>query len=300
MSLLAQSILPRIQQVVREDAQSTKNIKKKILEDINHSILDKRKMMYDMMVIAINEYRHKEYFERKNKRIAHIGRHTSEEIAVWVFQAVIDKKMEPIQNVATRLGSHLGFQNPFNAVETAAEILAVCRHVGLFDIYGNPLRIDCGLTLPLETKDFIERTRYLDPLVTQPKDWTTNSNGGYLTIRHSALLGNEYHKENLCLDVLNIAQKTKFALDIHMLDIKEESTKPLNTLKKKVAFQTRERITNQVSQELLEAGNCFCFQHRWCFRGRLYMQGYYVNLQSDSFRKAALNFAEPQLIGGTL
>lgn len=54
----------------------------------------------------------------------------------------------------------------------------------------------------------------------------------------------------------------------------------------------------KVCRELIAKGNKFWMTHRPDFRGRLYSQGYHVNTQGNSFRKAIVELAEPEIVEG--
>ena len=296
------AITKRVEQITIEDSYSRINIR----ANVKQAILDmtsEEGVIYDIFAAtqsAILGYLTGDYYESKNKRIAHIMDITSEDLALEVMIAVLPvTRKSPVQSIATRLANQLGYDNVFDGVRTAAELLGACAKTGLYQVWLNPITIQATVSLPADVMTYIEKTQYMNPMVCQPVNWTDNNNGGYISVCQSVILGkHNRHDKKQAVDALNIAQSVEWELDMQMVNYIE---KPKNTCTTKQQIDGHIRQTNSaldVYQDLVDQGNSFYFVWRFDFRGRMYTQGYFVNLQSTDYKKSILNFKHQQIIKG--
>jgi len=294
----------RLAQIVAEDKFSKKNVHQMVREDIATSMPVKK--LFTACCKTVRDYMDKMYYASKNGRIAHIQYVDPEEIVLELFSVVmINTGSVSIQKIVGAFAPWFEYEDLLDGVKTAAEILGCCSKTGLYGLIDSQdsedgyINIESHWRLDKTTTDFIARTRYLDPMIVQPEEWSNNKNGGYITTKNSVVLGkNKHHDGDQALDVLNILQKIDWSLDPRILNIEEESKKPLNTFEKKKAFTLMTSISKQVYKEMLQQGNHFFLAWKMDFRGRVYSDGYYINLQSNSYRKAMLEFTKKQLIEG--
>ena len=293
-------ITARVQQITIEDDYSRSNIRKHIYKYIEEKVNKKFKKKFKICIKQIDKYRGKKYYKSKDQRLIHIMAMTSHDIAIELFAAVLMEEREmPIQTAADKLAKHFNYENVFDGIKTAAEIITVCAKADLYDLYPNPMTLEVLTRLPKKIRRYIEQTRYLNPMVCKPNDWTNNRDGGYISVCQSAILGRHHHHEKKqALDAMNILQSIEWELDEFVLTQEEKSNKALDTKDKQDAFKVLKRTSRHVYDELLAQGNSFHFVWRPDFRGRLYSQGYYVNLQSTKYKKALLNFKHKELITG--
>lgn len=292
----------RLAQIVAEDTYSKNNIKEKVREDII-SDLDGLKKVYDACISAVLKYLAGSYYESKNKRIECIKHIEPEELVLELFINVIpNNSPTSIQKIVGQFAPWFKYEDIFDGVHTAAEILGACWNCDLYtlidaaDAEDKYINIKSNWRLDDDTLNYIDRARFLDPMLVQPDDWYSNTSGGYITNKTSVILGkHKHHSEHQALDVLNILQKISWSLDEKILAIGEISKKKLNTQDKKQAFERMVYISKKVQKTLLDEGNAFYFNWKLDFRGRMYSDGHYVNFQSNSFRKAQLNFTEKRL-----
>lgn len=294
--------LKKIEQVVIEDRLSKKNIYEKIIKDISKSNLENK---FKQTTQLIQEYLNKDYYESKDKRINYLRiNFRANQLAAEVFMITIPLQgIVPLQSAIAQLSNSLNYEDKFIGAITAGELLAVCCNADIYNIYSinyennNTMSIKSNYSLDPDTLQYIADTRYLNPMICKPKDWTNNTNGGYLTIRNSAILGgNNHHNEQQALDVLNILQNIEFSLDTSILLLEEESNKPLDSTSKVDSFTLFKNGSKQVYKEILDQGNTFYFVWRYDKRGRTYSSGYYINLQSTDYKKALLNFTKKEII----
>ena len=283
-----------------EDKYSKRNIAKAIYEDI-----DPNSDVIHEMIDKINNYRCSEYsYESKNNRIAGINI-SSQEIAIQITAAVIPlTEISPVQGVCGKLAPIFEYKNILDGVKTAAELLAVCEGK-LFtlyhaDDYRNPtetLGIESNFECSTHVKEFINQTKYLPPMLVQPNPWKDNNTGGNLSGSGSVILKRiNYNNEEQCLNVLNTLQEIPWTINENILEFMEVSKKPLDTVLKKKSFKYLKETSEEVFNELIALGNKFYFVWKRDSRGRSYSQGYHVNLQGNSYRKALVEFHDKTLI----
>lgn len=282
-----------------EAKYSRKNIRTHIMDDI-----DSDHDVFQQMVKLVTVYRSSNYYESKNKRIQQLTL-TSQDIVCELLAAILPIKIvSPIQAVCAQVGIHIGFKELLDGVKTASELIAVCEEAGVYDIYHNTdahnrtgtLGIKPNYSLDSATEAFIEQTKYLPPMLVQPRDWTNNHTGGYLNENDSVILGQlNHHEDEQSLDVINILQNISWAIN-EVVDFEELSKKALDTHDKQVQFENMTKESLQVYEDLMKLGNKFYFTWKVDKRGRMYSQGYHCNLQGTEYKKAILNFSKKELI----
>jgi len=245
------------------------------------------------------------YYASKNRRLKLLlmTELSPEDIVLEVLIAVLPiQTVQPIQNVCAQLGNKLGYEDVFNGVKTASEIIAVLVNLPLYTVYmpgvkGTYLSIQSEFSLSKEVRNAIDSCKYLPPMLCEPRDWNNNTDGSYITKKTSVVLGKDnHHDEDQALDALNIIQKVSFSLDPFVLNMEEESSKLLDTQEKKDNHARIVNASNAVYEELIEQGNEFYFGWRFDKRGRMYSSGYHVNLQSYAYKKALLNFTKREYL----
>jgi hypothetical protein len=287
-----------------ETMYSKKYIHKSVLEDIQDI---KELPEFNQAVVYVDRYRHETYYESKNKRIKHIQDISSETLVLEVIAAVclsIDR--QPIQAVSARVAQCLGFDDVFDGIKTAAELISVVGdttcffHMYLPGSDGNESTvIDPLIRLNDETIKAIEARQFLPPMVIKPNyvSGKNNIDTSHLTLKNSLILNaNKYHhKEYLCTDTINILNRTELKLDTYMLQFKET---PTRELKPKAQKQYDQFINESeyVTKEILKLGNKFYLTWKYDFRGRGYSQGYHINLQSTDYKKSILMLAKEEVI----
>jgi len=292
-------MLKRLAQVVQEDEYSRRNIREKVMATIEKAKGDDLKNTFKEYCNSLDQWLMDESgYESKDFRKVTIASKGVENIVTEVLLAVLScEGVTPIQAVVAKIEPHLGFDDVFVGIQAAAEVLAVCWDSKMFKVYGDPLRMDPQFQLPKETRDYIANTKYMNPMLCEPSEWTTNHAGGYLTICESVLLGrHNNHQEKQALDALNIIQTIEWELDDVAVNFVEKPKHALDTNQKIEAWEQHVQMSTNVYQEMMDAGNSFYFPWKYDFRGRMYSQGHYINLQATGYKKSLLNFKHKELI----
>jgi len=223
-----------------------------------------------------------------------------EEVALEVLVVVLPLQgVHRIQNIASKIGIRLEYQDVFDGIKTASELLAVIRKTKLFHIYragvhDTHMTIKSNYILKVDTLEYLKRVIYLPPMLCEPVDWETNYGGGYITSKKTLILGRDNHHNNtLNYDCINHLQSIGFELDPFVLSMAELPPDKLEGV----------AISNFVTEAMASRkiytyykDKTFYFVHRYDKRGRIYSSGYHINLQSYEYKKALLNFSKKELI----
>lgn len=278
---------------------------KQHIKDVVLKEIDPASKIVQSIIDKINIYRHKTYsYKSKNVRVKSL-RPSSIQITIDLIIAVItvEEVVTPVQVVISKLLPHLQYVSVLDGVKTAGEILAVCEGE-LYSLYHNTdyenatetLGIKPNFQISQETRDFINNAKYLPPMLCKPVKWKGNYGYGHLTGSKSLVLGSTKSTQTQNLDTINTLQDIEWELNEDILEFMEISKKALDTPEKKENFNRMCNTSEQVYQGLLDQGNKFYFVWKYDFRGRSYCQGYHVNLQGNSYRKAIINFKHKELL----
>lgn len=295
-------------QLRTEQTYNKRNIRQWVLDDVMHSAV-----FTDMFVHAtdaIDKYRSGSYYKSKDIRISQLP--NTEDIAIQLFCTVLQTRQdEPIQGVATALGLCF-YDHQLDAVKTGAELLAVCQSIGLYTIlsaFSTEHMHDTAIIRPKyqlddDTLHKIHMTMYLPPMLCSPIPWTDNRHGGHLLGSSSCILGtgNDINQSQ-SLDVLNKLQSIKWTLNTTMLledELPKETYDLTDSKEREKAQQHNARCiqSRMVYDYILANDNEFFFVWKYDKRGRMYSQGYDINLQGSEYKKATIEFANTELLTG--
>lgn len=306
--------ISRLEQVIMEDTYGKHNNHTRILEDIKVG-LDKP---IAKAIGFIEEYFEGEYWPSKNERIAKIKHLEPIDIIHKILSLVIPHEHDiSYQQVVSPLARYLAYDDIFDGVRTASELVAVVCFSDLYDVIpaaeseSGSLMIHSNYSLSKETKLKLEKTKYLPPLIVPPEPITSNYCSGYLTKRDSVILGKGNHHDNpLSLDVLNSLNNIKLSLDVNSLEYEEEYVEPSEEAikikrltKEDLAIRKSNHLrmaetSVEIYNEMLDKGNEFYLTWQYDKRGRVYSAGYAITVQGTDYKKSLLNLTKQELIEG--
>ena len=306
-----------------EQLYSRTNIQKAI----NHEILEAEGIedILERGVELLQTYTNTTYsYDTKNERVAQFAMLNHKEIIVNVLSVVLLLDQETLYtNVIGQLAAKLGFSDKGDGIKTIAEVVAVLSELDLYDItkrdHQASLMIKSRVTLDSKITDLIQLTKYLPPMLCPPRKVDTNYSSGHLTIRDSLILGKgNFHEEEICLDSLNRFNRIPLSLNVDLMTTYSEPPLDFDTPEKCAKWQhlhpgesweleLEKRIDNwtkfvqlsyATARTIIRKGNKFYFTNKTDTRGRTYSQGYHVNIQANSFRKACIEFKDEEIIEG--
>lgn len=247
-------------------------------------------------------------YASKNRRASEVQEVDPQKIVEQVFILTLQiQEAHLFTNVVGQLAGVFPHESKLDKAKTAADILALLCDLDFYNIwkeekYGS-LKLQCNYDMPEELGRFIKQTKYLPPMLCEPRKLKRNTDSGYLTIKHdSVILGSgNHHNDDVCLDALNLYNSIPLSLDVELLKIYSEvPDKPeiMNDPNKKRQWEIMVQDSYVVYRDLVKQGNEFYLTHKVDKRGRIYSQGYHCSTQGNSFRKAIINLANKELVNG--
>lgn len=206
-----------------------------------------------------------------------------------------------------------------NSISYLSSILDLGSQYGLWKydqlpVNDHALKVKANYLMSKECELALNQCMYKLPMIVKPrkvKYHENNRGSGYLTQSHDSLiLNNKHHNSEICKEFLDIVNQVPLKLNHsvlqnyqHKIDldsIKEKQSQGY-TLSAGEAIILAEQNINQFNQQTEIAAsiledNPFYLTHKYDARGRCYAQGYHINYQGDSYCKAMIELAEPELI----
>ena len=229
------------------------------------------------MVNVIDNYRGGSYYASKQVRVNALP--DTREIVSNILAIILSNdSSKPIQGPATELGMAMGYRNQLDAIKTGAEVLSL-THGDLYDInmQSDGTSILPKLKLDTDTMDKLKVLQFLPPMLQEPNDWVSNTDGGWLWERKSILLGKgNHHDEVQAYDAVNLMQMVPWTIDIPTYVNNENPNENMD----------KAQFDRVISDNLAKP---FYFVWRFDKRGRSYSSGYDLNVQSNEYGKAMLS-----------
>lgn len=286
-----------------EHTYSEHFINQKIAEAI-HSI-EANQYHHAQGVAALKEWLSQEHYEEKQQRLNIIRGMDLNQLVTDIFIGIAYcQSPELYVSVTAQLANILKFDEQRESILTIAEIVGVLGHLNAFDIYKpHPrarLRIQSNLVIPESVIEHVVRARYLPPMVCKPEPVVNNYQSPYLTLDNCLILGKyNGHDGDICLDVINTQNSIALSLDREFLETVEEVPKtPFETEAHAKQWHQFVSESQDVYRLMLEQGNKFYILNKVDKRGRMYSQGYHINPQGMSYKKAMINLANEELVQG--
>jgi hypothetical protein len=255
-------------------------------------------------VALLSDYISGDYYASKMARVKQLKELELTPLVMDVMVGIAYlQRPELYTSAVAQIAARLKFSDKFAAITTMGEIIAVLCNTDAFDIYKEEersLMLVSNIPLSDNLVEFIENTTVLPPMVCTPLELTHNYSSGYLTHNSSLILGSgNHHDGDICLDVLNTMGKVRLRLDTEFLSkVEEEPKEAPQTPKQIEAWDTFKKQSYMMYSLMAQQGNCFSFNHQVDTRGRVYPQGYHINPQGSSFKKAMLEFSNEELVTG--
>ena len=243
------------------------------------------------------------WYESKQQRWAKMLELNSRwSVVQAVLTAVLMLHKAPIQSMVSYPLSLLDWdtdpEKPFEFHKCIAEVLTVLQQFDCWVI--NPavglksMSVTSNYECPVELRDIVNEVMYLPPMLVRPEYRTEEDQYDYLTIKSNHVLNTtKEYKGKIGLDAINKLNQAGLKLDPYILSFEEEATFELDSTEK-VAQYTSLKNTSRKVYDLIQDENEGNFWLTWKAdkRGRLYSQGYQINIQSDDFKKSLISTQE--------
>jgi len=223
-------------------------------------------------MITLESYLTDKHEPAKLARLEHLPDvETIEEHVVKVLSMSPDKG--DMQDIGTRLGRSLGYKDQIDAFTTGAEILAIVSesYDDMLDISIEDRSIDIVPLVEAVAEDFYETKPTLSP-----RSWKRNRN-----LKGESVIKNwgNHHDGRQDLVTLNRLQAVELEIDLNVWFERDQFIS-------EIYLDFKERM-DEVLEEFIGKG--FFFEWDFDKRGRFYIKGWVLNLQSDEEHKAMLS-----------
>jgi hypothetical protein len=233
---------------------------------------------------------------------AHMRKHGIEK--EFGFDLLVQMVLHKRAHLPTLVGS-LRKHFDGDCQKTADELLK-CLEADLVDWAPVPKQFIVKFGISADVQEDLDRYQYPLPMVFPPKKLESNRDTGYYTSRNSAILRDNHHDGDICLDHLNAVNQIKFRINLQVATKVKNSWRNLDKPKldedvseyqKRVkAFEKYDRTAFDVMQHMgLASEGEFYLTHKYDKRGRTYCQGYVVNYQGTAWNKAVIEFANQEV-----
>lgn len=151
-----------------------------------------------------------------------------------------------------------------------------------------------------EVLEELDNFMYPIPMVVEPDTVRTNQDCGYFTVKKNIVLRMKDSKGDFCLDHINTMNRIPLSLNASVVENTPLVWKNMvGTLEKdkKRQYDNFVKQTNEVVN-LLTTQKKLYLTHSYDKRGRIYCNGYSINYQGCDWNKAAIHFADKELIDG--
>ena len=295
-------LLKFLEQDAHENGSNKRNIHKIVREDISVGLEEQ----INVAAEAVQEYVHQDYWDSKNVRIVHLMGYESCVDLVMDVLVIVAQLKEPVkvQEVVGRIAPLLRYEDLFDGIRTAAELLGVMQGE-LFTLIppsigkGGVMWLKNNIVLEKGTYAYIDGCEYLMPMLIKPLHIHANNQSGHVSFNSSVLLGKtKHHMEEVCLDVINIQNSVPLCLDHTTLEYEEEPKKDDLDAEQLSQFNIMKTKSRKVYETLLDQGNKYYLLTAYDGRGRLYSLGYDVTYQSSQYKRALVLIDKEEVIHG--
>ena len=118
-------------------------------------------------------------------------------------------------------------------------------------------------------------------------------------LQSNSILGNRFkqHTANTCNDHINRMNSVRLSLDTRLLSTNlEQPSTTIDSVDEQVQWDTFKRHSGEMYNRTIAHGNTFYLKHAYDTRGRCYCEGYYINYQGSSFKKAIVQLADKEVV----
>lgn len=313
MTVITDNSIRRLEQITIEDKYNREQVRDFIIKEFRESRTTCEEI--DLMILeasqAISTYLNTTYsYNSKNERIAYLKNKDLFSVEILVkeimYLSLANPERTRIQKFAGKLAHILNYENIWDGIKTASELLVIVGEaIDFYTVYlaSDPdsetgsIEIECNFNIDKSLEQTINDLQYIPPLICKPNKVRNNHQNGYLSVKKGLILGKDnIHNYPQNYDLINTINSIPLALDEYMLQYEEESKKPLDTLQKEKMFKLMKNSSRKIYELMLEKGNEFYFDWKYDSRGRFYSSGYNINIQSTEYKKAIINLANKQVI----
>ena len=226
----------------------------------------------------------------------------NEKFALDLLTSMYLQKRSNIQTLVGILNHY------FNDYKKTTEAIWSCVEADLVDYFYDTKQFVFKFKMPDDIQAELDKYQFPLPMVVKPLAVKNNKDTGYLTIKKSIILKDNYHEYDVCLDHINRVNRVKLVFNMDTAEMVKNKWKDLDKKKqgesdkefndRKKAFLKYDKDTYFVMLMINEMNDFFYLTHAYDKRGRTYCKGYHANYQGNDWNKAVIEFARKERVKG--
>lgn len=190
--------------------------------------------------------------------------------------------------------------------QEAADLIMVCVRIGCVHYEESVNMLMSKFTVSSDLQYRLDQFQYPLPMVIPPEPVKKNSDIGYLTRKGSIILKDNFHTDDVCLEIINKMNSVPLTINKHTavmvknkwrnLDKRKPSESNEDFQKRRKAFEKYDSVSRETINKIFGESSIFYLTHAYDKRGRMYCQGHHINYQGTDWNKAIVEFAEEEII----
>jgi len=277
-----------IDTIIHEDIYGNKSLYERLKEETKEINLDG---LISKIVDWKVEERHS-YIKIKIDRVMVSSEYIAQHLAIYsIGMRQTIQEFTIAMSKVIREEAAITFQE---SIVLAGELIGLGKDI-IYTI--NPPNIKSLFTLSKDTIEYIQGKMYIPPQLIPPREWISNTEGGFQSFDSHIQLGKFPNNEIQCLDTINYLQSIPLKLDSYITNMEEEPNKEL-------VGESLEQFDSHVKQakKLYREYESKPFHFIWKYdkRGRIYSLGFHINIQAYGYKKACISLANKYHITGEL
>lgn len=244
----------------------------------------------------IKEYRTTDFYESKNTllqswEIDHEGLY---ELIISIFTIALENEELTIQAMVGMLNHKIKLKTELDRVKILADVIGLVSETGLIDIDSMPGEYHKVSTC-YEFDEVIPREERHNTLLLrpQPVEGNWDKETGSVFCGHKM----RHHEEFVRLSHLNRMNQIPYSLNKEFVTRYLEEPKELPYDEEgEMQWQLFQEESAKKYTELLEGTNKFHIRHCFDYRGRTNADSYYLNTQGSSYKKAAVQLFNKEIV----
>jgi len=244
----------------------------------------------------IQEYKAKEWYERKTTLLSQWDSSNAEEIVLSIFACILDQESMILQAMVGRLHHKIKIGSQIDKFEILADIIGICVNNGLLNLthtQGDYLRVSTDFIINEKMPQQESHVTYFGRL--QPVEGNRSEEYGDI------ILGCPMNRHNdfIRLDHINRVNQIQYSLNQRIVDGYLEVPKhELATQEQQKQWDKYVTESEEKYADILSNGNRYYIPNYVDYRGRTYALSYYHSPQGSAYKKAIIDLYNKEIMEG--
>lgn len=287
-----------------EEKYDKQKIRKNLITEIEEDFYFQIESAFNNFnLYRLLEHDHESIAQRLNR----LANYTVRDWIAEIFLEVTYLQRCSIQSILGRFMDRVE-DTPYRKLHALTDLIVICAQEDIFNIEypedseddeeENSITLVAEFDFDDETSEYIADTLYLPPMLVKPRKIRSVDHSPHLTRKDKCILKPKFnlHHKPMNFKMLNKLAQIPLELDANMLEYPETSSKPIDSRVKREHFNRLKQASRRVYDLIISEGNTFYLPWKPDKRGRLYSQGYHINLQANDYKKSLISFKNKVII----